>query len=305
MEKTPMSPNRISQGRLLAAASAVCLLACTAAQAQAPTPGAQPFKVGAFQAYALHDAEFTFPNDGKMLVTAKDRDAAAKMLAAAGKPSDVINLSVDALLVKMPGHVVLFDTGLGAGGHGVLMQSLALAGVAPGDVTDVFITHAHGDHVGGLATADHKPAFPKATVRMSANEWTYLQSQAANKDLAAAIGGQVKTFEPGTPVLPGITPLAFYGHTPGHVAYRIESNGQKLLDIGDTVHSSILGLAEPGWDDGFDADKALGIKKRTESLQRLSGNHELIFAPHFPFPGVGRIAAAGGAYAWKPEVPAN
>jgi glyoxylase-like metal-dependent hydrolase (beta-lactamase superfamily II) len=292
--------------RLAAATAAVSLLAAPLALAQNPGPAeATAFKLGAFQLAALHDAQFVIPNNGKVLVTEADRAAASKLLAAAGAPTDTITLSVDGLLVKTPGHVVVLDTGLGPAVKGTLIESLAKAGVAPGDVTDVFITHAHGDHIGGLITAAKTSAFPKAAIRMSANEWAFLQSQAGAKDVAAAIAPQVKTFEPGKPVIPGITPVALYGHTPGHVGYRIESQGKTLLDIGDTVHSTIIGLAQPGWDDGFDTDKPLGVKVRTAEVARLAASKELVFAPHFPFPGVGRIVKAGEGYAWKPDVPGN
>jgi glyoxylase-like metal-dependent hydrolase (beta-lactamase superfamily II) len=286
--------------RLLATAAAVSLLA-TAALAQAPTPAAATaFKLGAFEVSALSDALYPVPNDGKTF--GKDPAAAGKLLAAAGQPTDKITLGVDALLVKSPGHVILFDTGLGAP-ISALTASLAKAGVTPADVTDVFITHYHGDHVGGLKGADGKAAFSKATVRMSANEWKTMQADTGSKAVTAAIAGQVKTFEPGAEVVPGVTPVALYGHTPGHVAYRISSGGQTLVDIGDTVHSAIVGLAEPAWFDAFDGDADGAIKARAGELKALADGKVLIFAPHFPYPGVGHVVAAGTAYQWAPGVP--
>ncbi len=99
------------------------------------------------------------------------------MLKAAGAPTDQITLGVDALLAEGGGRVMLFDTGLGPAVHGVLQASLAQAGVRPEAVTDVFITHSHGDHVGGLVTADGRPAFPHALVHMSTAEWAFMRAQ--------------------------------------------------------------------------------------------------------------------------------
>ena len=291
--------------RLTALAAALLSVACApAALAQGPAPSppaAQPFKLGRFELTAVRDAGFVMPNNGKVFGLNASPAEVGQVLAAAGAPTDNISLSVDALVVKTPDRLVVIDTGLGPAAHGALMGSLALAGVSPADVTDVLITHAHGDHIGGLVDADGKPAFPKAAIRMSANEWTWLQGQARAKPLVDAITPQVKTFEPGMPVLPGVTPVALYGHTPGHVGYVITSEGKTLEDVGDLAHSSIISLARPAWTVQFDTDKDAGVATRSHELKRLAAAHTLVFAPHFPFPGVGRIEASGDGFAWKPE----
>ena len=114
-------------------------------------PAAQAFKIGALSAWSLHDAQFTAPNDGKTFGVGQTPEMVSDVLRHGGAPSDMITLSVNVLLVKSPGHVMLFDTGLGAKLGGGLLKSLALTGTHPEDVTDIFITHSHGDHIGGLA----------------------------------------------------------------------------------------------------------------------------------------------------------
>lgn len=297
---------RASRAAGLALALSASAVGAQARAAPAPVePAAVSFRLGALQLTALHDNQFAFSNDGKVFGVDAGPAAVAAVLAKAGAPTDTITVSVDALLVRGNGRVVLLDTGVGAKGHGVLTQSLAGAGVAPDQVTDVLITHSHGDHVGGLLGADGRPAFPKAVIRMSANEWAYLQSQPQNKALAEAIAPQIKTFEPGQTVVPGITSVGLYGHTPGHVGYEIVSGSDRLLDIGDSAHSSIVSLAEPGWIIQFDHDAQAGRANRIAVLTKVSKSHELIFAPHFPFPGVGRVEAEGHGFAWKPVVGAG
>jgi glyoxylase-like metal-dependent hydrolase (beta-lactamase superfamily II) len=175
--------------------------------------------------------------------------------------------------------------------------------VTPTDITDVMITHSHFDHVGGLTTAEGRPAFPKAVIHLSAPEWAWMQDQPNTKAVAKAVAAQVKTFEPGAGIAPGVTSIPLPGHTPGHVGYEIVSGAEKLIDMGDTAHSSIVSLAEPDWPIGYDNDEKLGESTRRAALRRFADSHALIFAPHFPFPGVGRIETKNDHFTWKPELP--
>lgn len=263
-------------------------------------PAATPFKLGTLRLVALRDMNNVVPNDGSIFGKDARPAAVAEVLRKAGAPTDKVTLSVDALLVEAPGRVILIDTGLGPKVGGVLMRSLALARIDPGRITDVLITHSHGDHVGGLVTATGALAFPKATIRLSSVEWTWMRGTLANAQLVKAIGSKVKTFAPGAIVAPGIRSVSIPGHTPGQVGYEISSNGQRLLDIGDTAHSAVVSLARPDWINGYDADAAKGRASREAQLARLAASHERVFAPHFPFPGVGTIAKSGSGYAWHP-----
>ena len=293
---------RTGKYAVMAAALATIFSARALAGPEAVPPAATPFHVGAYELVSLRDMAFVEPNDGKTFGVGEPESAVADVLRKAGAPTDKIMLSVDALLVKMPGHVVLIDTGLGPKIGGDLMQSLALAGVKPDAVTDVLITHSHGDHVGGLVTADGKSAFPKAVIRMSKTEWAWMQGHKGAATIVRAVAGQMKPFTPGTPILPGITPIAIPGHTPGHVGYQIESKGRHLFDVGDTVHSSIISLAKPQWAMGFDNDEQQGEASREKVLAKLAADHERIFAPHFPYPGVGYIVKKGDGYGWVPDL---
>lgn len=287
----------------LSPAIALALLAAapSCAKPAAVSPGATAFRIGALQAYALRDMDNVVPNDGSVLGVGQPIPAISRVLADAHAPTDQIALGVDALLVKMPGHVVLLDTGLGPKVGGMLPLSLNEAHVAPGEVTDVLITHSHGDHIGGLVTKEGGLAFPNATIRMSAPEWAFLQSKGGA--VATAIASKVQTFAPGAGVLPGIRAVALPGHTPGHSGYEITSGKDRLLDIGDTAHSSIISLAKPDWTIQYDTDAAEGRATRKAELAKLAANHERIFAPHFPYPGVGFVVKNGDGYKWAPAVP--
>ena len=292
--------------RTAVALAATLLLAVAGPAFAAPQPvgpAAQSFRLGRLKLVALRDALNTVADDGKVIGLGRDPAEVAAVLRSAGAPTDTITLGVDALLAEGEGRVMLFDTGLGPRVHGALPQSLALAGVAPDTVTDVFITHSHGDHVGGLVTAEGGLAFPHAVIHMSAVEWAWMQANSKASSLVAAITPQVRTFEPETMVAPGVTAVSLPGHTPGHVGYEIVSGSQRLFDMGDLAHSSIVSLAKPDWAIQYDNDKAQGEATRRATLAKLAASHERVFAPHFPFPGVGRIEAAGDGFAWAPSLP--
>ncbi len=268
-------------------------------------PVTKTFKLGAFEISVLRDSSITVANDGSIFGANTNPAAVTKVLQEAGAPTDEIRLDTDTLLIRTPGHLVLIDTGYGPAEHGVTRESLASIGVSPDEITDILITHAHPDHLGGFIEPQGRSVFSKAAVRMSTKEWAYMQSQAYLHAQASASKAQVQTFEPGRPVLPGITPVALPGHTPGQVGYEIVSQGSKLMDIGDVAHSSIISLAKPEWTIKWDSDTEEGVRTRRQELQQLATTQQLIFVPHFPFPGVGQIERTRDGFRFVPKLPSN
>ena len=197
--------------------------------------------------------------------------------------------------------LILIDTGLGPR-SGSLLASLQLAGVSPGDVTDVLITHPHPDHIGGLLDAQGGLAFPNATVRMAGAAWAWMR-QKAPPAMVGTVAPRIKTFRPGARIAPGIVSVPLPGHTPGHVGYEIVSGRSRLIDTGDVAHSSIVSLARPQWAIEFDNDQTRGRQTRLATLGALARSGEWVFAPHFPFPGVGHIVTAKEGFTWQPGLP--
>jgi glyoxylase-like metal-dependent hydrolase (beta-lactamase superfamily II) len=216
----------------------------------------------------------------------------------------MVHLSIQPLLVRTGDRVVLIDAGAGGqmGTENRLGASLAAAGVQPAQITDVLISHSHGDHIGGLAGTDGGLAFPNAAIRMSAAEWADLQANPGSfGPLIEAMRPKVQTFEPGAEVAPGVTAVALAGHTPGHTGYEIVSGVDRLLYIGDALHSSVISVQRPELVNGWDSDSAAAIRTRQGLLERGASGDLRIYGVHFPFPGIGRFERRDDGFVWTPE----
>jgi glyoxylase-like metal-dependent hydrolase (beta-lactamase superfamily II) len=270
------------------------------------------FRIGEFAATALRDGTFQFPNDNKILGVGHTPAEVAAVLSAAGLPTDKLELSVQPLLIQTADRVMLFDTGAGSNmgpAGGKLLASMNAAGISPATVTDIFISHVHGDHVGGLLNAAGASEFPNATIHISAPEWAFLKGLNADSAkafgimqytaLIAAMTPKVAEFAPDADVIPGaVKAVAIKGHTPGHSGYRITSDKKSLLYIGDAMHHFVISVQRPDWTIAFDSDAPTAQASRKALLAELASSKQLVYAVHFPFPGLGRFDRRGDGFVW-------
>jgi len=302
---------RLAAAGLLLAALGACSPEAekkAAVPAPSPAPAAvvqantYAFRIGQLEAVALKDGTLNLPAGNTEASPWANTAEVSALLKASGVTDDTVHLSIQPLLVKDGDRVVLIDTGAGGqmGTEGQLQASLREAGVTPAQVTDILISHAHGDHVGGLV-ANGALVFSNATIRLSIPEWTALQSDADMADLVRAITPKVQAFAPGSVVAPNITAVSLDGHTPGHSGYEIAQGGGRLLYVGDALHSSILSVQRPDWKNNWDADSATAIATRQGLLERGASQNLRIYGVHFPFPGLGRFQRRDDGFVWTPE----
>jgi len=285
-----------------------------APMAKTPTPGFFRFMLGDFEVTALNDGTTRMPW-GDLL---SDKEKAKADLAKAHLTSPVES-SFNGFLVNTGSKLVLIDTGAGtmfAPTLGKLLTNLKASGYQPEQVDEVYITHFHGDHVGGLVTPDGKAAFPNATVRAGQGESDYWLSDAnaaaapdqqkgGFKNAKIAIGayasaGKYKPIEGAAELVPGISARPTKGHTPGHTAYLVESKGQKMVVLGDMIHSGEVQFPDPAVGVAFDWDGKLAIAEREKLFAEAAKDGFLLAGPHLPFPAIGHIAANGSGYLWQP-----
>ena len=229
-----------------------------------------------------------------------------------------VQASMNAYLIEIDNKFILVDTGAGEllGPHlNKITDSLRSAGVQPEQVTDILITHIHPDHSGGLTVAG-KRVFPNATVHVNKREldyWTdkslgakapeptksfFLQVDATVVPYVKA--GRVKTFEGETQLFPGLRTLPGYGHTPGQSYYVLESDGEKLVFWGDTLHRQDVQLANPSITIRFDVDSDAAAVQRKLVLADAAKNGYLVSLTHASFPGVAHVQREGEHYRWVP-----
>jgi len=219
-------------------------------------------------------------------------------------PTDGFIHATNTFLIKAHDMNVIVDTGFGT----AIFDKIRQLGVEPDQVDAVLITHLHGDHIGGLAR-DGLPLFPNARVYLSANEKNHFTQVAVNQGAVAALaayGARVETFEPAelgstlTEILPGISPVAAYGHTPGHTLYLIENGGDRLLIIGDLLHVALVQFPHPEISATFDMNPSAAAERRREVLSYASHNGILIGGMHLVYPAVGTVEIEGSGFIFVP-----
>jgi len=288
-----------------------------APQVKTQAPGFYRFFVGDFEVTALSDGTVKLPML-KLLTNAKPEQLAAALKA--GYLKDPVESSVNSFLINTGDKLVLIDTGAaGLFGPtlGKMLTNLAAAGYTPAQVDEIYITHMHPDHVGGLMSGTAM-TFPNATLRIDKHDTDFWLSEAnlnsapdGNKDFfkgaMASVNpyvqaGKLKTFEGDAELVPGIRSHAAYGHTPGHALYTVESKGEKLQLWGDLMHAAAVQFPNPSVTIAFDSDTSAAAKARKAAYADAAKNGFLVGITHVAFPGVGRLRPGpnGKGYIWVP-----
>ena len=282
---------------------------------------AHRYKIGDIEATVLSDGFRMVPVDDKYIRNASPKEVAAE-LAAAGLPTDKIKNTYSPISFSTGGKRVLIDTGNGEaaakpsnGERGTLNDNLAAAGIDRNAIDIVVISHFHADHVNGLLTAENKPAFPNAEIKVPEVEWNFWMDDgemsrasagrmtdlfANNRRVFDALGRKVTPYAWDKEVAPGVTAVGTPGHSIGHTSYIVSSGGKTVYVQQDVCNNAVLFTRHPGWQGFFDQDPQKAAATRRRVYDMLVAENLPVQAYHFPFPALMRVEKAGEGYRVSP-----
>jgi glyoxylase-like metal-dependent hydrolase (beta-lactamase superfamily II) len=291
------------------------------AAANAPAAGKQAasiyrYKLGDFEMTALHDGVWIRSIDEKFVRNVPFGEV-QKVLTDAFLPKDKLPIPFTTLLVNTGSKLILLDTGTGgqlAPTAGTMTANLVAAGIDPKSIDVIVISHFHPDHINGIKTKDNELVFANAEILVPAPEWAFWMDDAKMSTAPEGLKGNflnvrrvfgniakdVRRYEPGQEVAPGIASIAAYGHTPGHTAFAVASGSQSMLVLSDTTNHPWLFARNPEWQAVFDMDGNMAVDTRKKLLDRASADRMLVQGYHFPFPASGYIGRDGKGYNFVP-----
>ncbi|KQY48794.1 MBL fold metallo-hydrolase [Rhizobium sp. Root483D2] len=273
------------------------------------------FKIGNFGITVISDGLRIGEKPQETFGTNQTPQAVADLLTANFLPTDKFVNGFSPTLIDTGSEVILFDTGMGEGGRaagaGHLMEGIAAAGYTSDQVSIVVLTHMHGDHIGGLMEGG-APAFKNARYVANQTEFDFWKDEArVGTPAEGGHQGVLKNVVPlaekmtfigdGGEVVPGITGMAAFGHSPGHMIFTVESDGKGLVLTADSANHFVLSLQRPDWEVRFDMDKAKAAASRKKVFDMVATDRLPFVGYHMPFPSVGFIEKLEQGYRFVPE----
>jgi glyoxylase-like metal-dependent hydrolase (beta-lactamase superfamily II) len=236
----------------------------------------------------VRDGAFSFAMSN-FSVAMEHPTEAAELLGADAVPES-IELPVWCYLVRTRESWGLVDVGGGAlmgPGFGMLPSMLTRQGVDVSDVTQIWLTHLHGDHCGGLLSHEGDAVFPAARLAVPLREVDYWFSgtvppalRPIAEDARRALEPYLSRLElvrPGE-TISGATALMASGHTPGHTAWLLAEHG--ALAAGDLVHVAALQCRRTQWSTDWDNDPSAAAQTRADLLAQAGRDHLALLTCH-------------------------
>ncbi len=271
------------------------------------------FRLGSFEVTTLSDGSIAMEGPHPIYGQNQPAEVVQDLARANYLPPDQMLNGFTPVLVNTGSALILFDTGNAPGRRpaaGNLTASLRAAGYEPEQVDIVVLTHMHGDHIGGLM-ADGAPAYPNARYVTGAAEHNFW---ASDERLSGPTQSSAELFRANVmplmekttllddkgEVVSGIQAMAAFGHTPGHMAYHLESEGRRLLLWADSANHYVMSVQRPEWHVRFDFDKEAAAANRKRLFDMLAADRIPATGYHMPFPALGFIDRANDSYRWVP-----
>lgn len=288
--------NALLAGAALPLAATAPTLVSAAGHSATSMPTHRDFTLGDFKVTTLLVGSRSVENPRTIFGMNVDEATFGEVSAANFLSTDAAQFFFTPTVVNTGSEVILFDAGLNAE---ATLTALQAAGYAASDVTHVVLTHMHGDHIGGLTTADGAETFAGAayiTGQVEFDAWAKQENEGFEGKVRP-LAEKMTFLNGGQDVRGGITAVEAFGHTPGHMGYMLESGGKQLLLMADTANHYVWSVAYPEWEVKFDMDKAAAAATRKKIMDMASADRFPLIGYHMPFPGMGFIETRGeGGY---------
>jgi glyoxylase-like metal-dependent hydrolase (beta-lactamase superfamily II) len=282
-----------------------------------PPSGYIKFKLGKLELLVVTDGHIFIHPAQPIFAPGIDSVKVKEALADNFMSDGAVDAAINILVIKKEERIIIIDTGSGSAigdQAGRFLKNLNAAGIRPEEITDVFVTHLHVDHIGGILDADGKLAFKNARYCLSQKEYNFWMSktpdfsQSKNKNsnegsivlarnTISAIKDKLNLYNFSETLFDCITANQAEGHTPGHPVLKIFSENESITHIVDTVHTTLL-LSHPEWGTEWDIDFNKGVSTRRKILKEQLMSKGLTMSCHLPWPGLGYITRKGDGYGW-------
>jgi glyoxylase-like metal-dependent hydrolase (beta-lactamase superfamily II) len=320
----------LSRRTLLAGAASAAALPCFGlwganfARAATPPAGKQAasfyrYKVGAIEVTVVSDGVARVPVTEAFVLNVKPEEVNKALREAYMEPGVFIG-PYNPIVLNTGSKLALVDMGTGESAYiaskgvsGQLLTNLVAAGIDPGAIDTIIISHYHGDHINGLLKADNTLAFPNAEVLVPAPEHRYWtdageESRAATPRIAdlfkntrrvighAEVQKRLRTYEMDKEVIPGVLAVSTPGHTPGHTSHIVTSGSSSVYVQADVTHAPFLFARHPGWHAFYDHDPVAAEATRRKVYDMLAAEKMLIQGFHYPFPSAAHVEKTADGY---------
>jgi len=217
--------------------------------------------------------------------------------------NNLIDMSMRCMLIEDGDRLLLIDTGLGTKqsakffgyyhlfGNFSLDNSLAKLGFHRDDITDVFLTHLHFDHCGGVIEWNAEktrlqPAFKNAKFWSNEDHWEWAtvpnprEKASFLKENINPIkeSGQLNFIQKNSMDQVGFEVLFMDGHTEKQMLPKLKYQGKTLVFMADLLPT--VGHIPLPYVMGYDTRPLLTIKEKASFLEEAASNHYYLFLEH-------------------------
>mgnify|MGYP001335511031 FL=1 len=263
--------------------------------------------VGTVNVTTLRDGERTLPPEA--LKNLSDEDI-QKINSDENQSFTFTNFN--ACVIQNGKQNLLVDTGCGSlfgPTCGFILNALDELGLAPDNITDIFITHLHPDHIGGCIDEDGSAVFKNANFKILEEEYSFWTSKefgsdeingrdwsSLAKNVVSTYDAQLEVLTSNKDIISGVSTVPLPGHTPGHAGFRVDDGNQSMFHMGDILHVPNLQLKDPNISTLFDVDPESALNSRKYALDMASSDNLLCTSGHMVEPKFVHLEKRGSSY---------